>query len=290
MKTFVAAVECGSFSAAARKLGKAQSAISTTISNLEIDLDVILFDRSAYRPVPTEQAKALLKHARTVLESEAAFRAQAEAFSGSVEPSFALIVEEGLLVERVCKLFVDLSETFSGLELTIEQTSKKAALKALKTGEAGAAFVVQAEASDPHYHCRGIGFQRCVPVCNSTHPLANQASLSRMDLTHHRQIVGPNDRHFSPNIWISANSAARKTLVLNGMGWAELPVDTVQSEVLGGELAVLNYEFAQNSILYPVDFLTSNASVEGLVMRWMVEQISAWDQRAWIGDRRVGAR
>ncbi|EJG0317461.1 LysR family transcriptional regulator, partial [Vibrio parahaemolyticus] len=36
LETLVTCVECGSFSAAARKLGKAQSAISTAIANLEI--------------------------------------------------------------------------------------------------------------------------------------------------------------------------------------------------------------------------------------------------------------
>ena len=36
----------GSFSAAARKLGKSQSTISETIANLEVDLNVALFDLS----------------------------------------------------------------------------------------------------------------------------------------------------------------------------------------------------------------------------------------------------
>lgn len=38
LRCLQAAAECGSFSAAARRLGKAQSVVSTTISNLEIDL------------------------------------------------------------------------------------------------------------------------------------------------------------------------------------------------------------------------------------------------------------
>lgn len=45
LQAFVATVETGSFSAAARYLGKAQSAISTAVSNLEIDLDNSLFVR-----------------------------------------------------------------------------------------------------------------------------------------------------------------------------------------------------------------------------------------------------
>ncbi|MFT5236303.1 MAG: DNA-binding transcriptional LysR family regulator, partial [Shewanella sp.] len=47
LEAFVLSVRHGSFSAAARKLGRAQSRISTAISNLEADLGFELFDRSA---------------------------------------------------------------------------------------------------------------------------------------------------------------------------------------------------------------------------------------------------
>jgi DNA-binding transcriptional LysR family regulator len=45
MRTLVAAVEEGSFSAAGRKIGWAQSVVSQTISGLETQLKVVLFDR-----------------------------------------------------------------------------------------------------------------------------------------------------------------------------------------------------------------------------------------------------
>ncbi|HBX1524924.1 TPA: LysR family transcriptional regulator, partial [Klebsiella pneumoniae] len=46
LTAFVEAVDSGSFSAAARRLRKSQSTISTAIANLEADLGVILFDRA----------------------------------------------------------------------------------------------------------------------------------------------------------------------------------------------------------------------------------------------------
>ncbi|MEK8074141.1 helix-turn-helix domain-containing protein [Rhodococcoides navarretei] len=42
---FQAVMETGSFSAAARKLGKVPSAVSMSIANLEIDLNLTLFER-----------------------------------------------------------------------------------------------------------------------------------------------------------------------------------------------------------------------------------------------------
>lgn len=57
----------GSFSAAARKLGKSQSTISETIANLEVDLNVSLFDCRQRQPSLTEGGQALLAQAQQVL-------------------------------------------------------------------------------------------------------------------------------------------------------------------------------------------------------------------------------
>lgn len=53
LTAFVETVAAGSFSAAARRLRKSQSTISTSIANLEADLGFELFDRSARHPVLT---------------------------------------------------------------------------------------------------------------------------------------------------------------------------------------------------------------------------------------------
>lgn len=54
---FMAAVDEGSFSAAARKLYLSQSALSQQISIMENELGVKLFNRKGYRPVLTEAGK-----------------------------------------------------------------------------------------------------------------------------------------------------------------------------------------------------------------------------------------
>jgi DNA-binding transcriptional LysR family regulator len=68
LRTFIAAAEQGSFSAAGRKLRRAQSAVTQTLANLEGQLGVILFDRSARYPMLTEDGRALLQNARAVAD------------------------------------------------------------------------------------------------------------------------------------------------------------------------------------------------------------------------------
>lgn len=65
LRTFVTVAECGSFSAAAERLGYTQSAVSQHISTLENDLGTPLLRR---RPVsPTPAGDRLLEHAAPIL-------------------------------------------------------------------------------------------------------------------------------------------------------------------------------------------------------------------------------
>jgi len=65
LRTFIAAAEEGSFSAASRRLRRAQSVVSQTLANLEGQLRVKLFDRSGHLPVLTNQGRAMSAVYRT---------------------------------------------------------------------------------------------------------------------------------------------------------------------------------------------------------------------------------
>src|SRR5690606_8448518 len=66
LRTFIAAAEEGSFSAAGRALRRAQSVVSQTLANLELQLGVRLFDRSGRYPRLTDAGRLLLVEARAV--------------------------------------------------------------------------------------------------------------------------------------------------------------------------------------------------------------------------------
>src|SRR5260370_40113107 len=64
LRTFIAAAEEGSFSAAGRQLRRAQSVVSQTLANLERQTGGKLFDRRGRVPTLTDQANALLSRVR----------------------------------------------------------------------------------------------------------------------------------------------------------------------------------------------------------------------------------
>jgi DNA-binding transcriptional LysR family regulator len=61
---FIAAVDEGSFSAAARRLRRAQSAVSELVSGLEAQIGVQLFDRTERHPKLTTAGALLVTDAR----------------------------------------------------------------------------------------------------------------------------------------------------------------------------------------------------------------------------------
>src|SRR5258705_9420408 len=90
LRTFIAVVDQGSFSAAGRKLRRAQSVVSQTLANLEAQVGVKLFDRSAYYPRLTEEGRSLLATARSVADNVDEFKAPAPAMHGGLEPELSL--------------------------------------------------------------------------------------------------------------------------------------------------------------------------------------------------------
>jgi len=67
LQAFVQTAESGSFSAAARALGKSQSTVSAAVANLEIDLGFSLFDRRGRQPSLTEAGQRALAQVREIL-------------------------------------------------------------------------------------------------------------------------------------------------------------------------------------------------------------------------------
>jgi DNA-binding transcriptional LysR family regulator len=67
MRVLIAVGESGSFSAAARRLGHVQSAVSQAMQTLEENRRLNLFDRSGKTPALTDAGRMVLNDARQVV-------------------------------------------------------------------------------------------------------------------------------------------------------------------------------------------------------------------------------
>ncbi|MGE8671512.1 MAG: LysR family transcriptional regulator, partial [Achromobacter kerstersii] len=118
IRHFVAAADAGSFSAAARSLGRAQSAVSTSVGLLEADLGVELFDRSRRNATLTPVGEVLLQEARELLRQAGGLDQRALSFAAGQDARLSIALDEALPYQVLGALVRELAERFPALELT----------------------------------------------------------------------------------------------------------------------------------------------------------------------------
>jgi DNA-binding transcriptional LysR family regulator len=83
LNVFVAVAECGSFTLAAERLGRTQSAVSQAVRQLEEDLGVVLIDRGP-RPMALTPSGAILReHAHRLLQDAESLAATVRDYGGA---------------------------------------------------------------------------------------------------------------------------------------------------------------------------------------------------------------
>ena len=122
-RAFLAVVEEGSLSAAARRLGVAQPTVRARIEALERALGTTLFTRSSQGLLPTAQAHALHEHARAMGHASDAFRRAAAARPGDIAGVVRLSVPEFMGVEVLPPMLARLRGRHPGLVVELELTN-----------------------------------------------------------------------------------------------------------------------------------------------------------------------
>lgn len=114
LTAFVETVAAGSFSAAARRLRKSQSTVSTSIAHLEADLGFELFDRSARQPVLTAQGEQVLGYVQAILAASTRLDELAVSLSAQTEARLAFVLSDTLNpdvpeagCDSICRMLAD---------------------------------------------------------------------------------------------------------------------------------------------------------------------------------------
>src|ERR1700684_578393 len=134
MRILVAVADAGSFSAAARKLGRVQSAISQSIQTLETTLGLVLFDRSGKTPQLTDAGKALVGDSRALIAGAQAIRARAQSMAEDVEPELTLAVDSMLPIPLLMESLKALRVAFPLLPASVFTEALGGAEQRLRDG------------------------------------------------------------------------------------------------------------------------------------------------------------
>ncbi len=117
--SFVAVVEEGSFSSAARKLGKSQSTVSTAVQNLESDLGFNLFNRQYSKVWLNEKGKRLFHLSAPVVSKYRELMTTAQQMNISEQIVYRVGIDPLVFNQEVKKTLLDFSEAFPNVDLLV---------------------------------------------------------------------------------------------------------------------------------------------------------------------------
>lgn len=257
LRVFRAVAESGSFSAAARKMHRVQSAVTYAIQKLEQQVGKELFDRSGYRPVLSVAGRALLPRALRILEEFTAFNVQARAIAGGVEPELSLVVDPTYPTPTVVTALRALQDRFPEVQLRVQVETLGAAAQAVVDGSADLGIALQFAADSPDLLAIPLGELDLVPVAAASHPLAKiQGRIPLQSLRNARQLVlsdrspltrGREFSVISTHTWRLADLGARHEMLLAGLGWGSMPMHMVADDLATGRLVKLDLRWPDGS-------------------------------------------
>jgi len=284
LATFIAAAENGSFSAAGRRLGRAQSVVSQTIANLECQVGLKLFERSGRYPVLTPQGKLLLADARAVAASVAALKARAKGMASGVEPELSVAIDVMFPMEVLTQAAAAFGAAFPMVPLRIYVEVLGGVAAALTDGRCGLGVMGSLTVTGPELVRERLLGVKMIFVAAPTHPLAQIAGrVSDYELSKHTQLVltdrtelskGQEFQVKSPRNWRLADLGAKHAFLRAGLGWGGMPHAMVARDLAEGALVeILSEDYPEGGLVMPMFAAYRTDAPPGPAGSWLVETL-----------------
>lgn len=295
---FLAVLDSGSFSAAARQLGRVPSAVSMAIAQLEADLDLQLFDRSGREPRPTAAARALEPQARLLAAQLQQLNQQAQALHQGLEERLTFAIAPELLSTPWADGLVPLLQQFPALVVEVLAAPQDDALELLHAGRAHLALVFERPAIDGREDFQEMGQETLVAVMApqfgpwqaalATHGSGRgRPQLSVDQLAAARQVlVASRDPQqtdprfvFAHQQWRCDSHQAALSLIGTGLAWGWLPKGLVEPHIAAGLLLEIPVQNLSNGTTLFVDWVWSKERPLGLAAQRFVQMLRQPPQR-----------
>lgn len=279
LKYFVVCAELGSFSAAARKLGKAQSVVSQAISNLEVDLGLPLFDRSTRKPMLTKQGVQLLAHAQATLIQSQELESAAVALSTGDESELTIVVDPALLQPKLYQLLENFCLRYPATNLILNVTNSDEIPRVVEQQNAQFGLMLIDGSMPTGVELGLLGHLPFYVVVHPNHPLTQLSSVTRAELAKYRQLLVRSAEkkstallpEISPKKFWSNDFEALKHMAEYNFGWCYLPAHIAQPSINNGRLIRLPVSFDIKTWTIPIDRVTPIDMAKSPALQWLIE-------------------
>ncbi|GJM05406.1 MAG: LysR family transcriptional regulator [marine bacterium B5-7] len=246
LKVLCAVIETGSFSAAAEKLNRVQSAVSIAIKKLEESLDIKIFDRDAYRPRLTEAGVEVHRQALTILKQTDFLNYTAEQLAIGEESEISIAIDGICPLDLITKNLKGFKEDNPHLriQLYIEYLG---GMERLSQGTIDIAFTQVLE-WPTWIDAIPLVEIPYLPVVAADHPLAMTDNAINKEIDKFTQIVVSSSQKtpLSVNvmeeatIWHVGDFSSKRQLIVEGFGWGYMPQHMIDTDLKENKLVALN--------------------------------------------------
>jgi DNA-binding transcriptional LysR family regulator len=279
----LAVADTGGFSAAARRLGRATSAISYAIDTLETQLGLTLFDRGTTRkPKLTREGAAIVSEARAVAHSIETLRARVRGFLDDLEAEMSLALDSMLPGDRVTRLLGEFNAAFPTVPVRLLVEPLGGVEHLVRSGAACIGVGGQLHMDMTGFTRADIPGVRIIPVAAPHHPLAGAGEGAPAETRDFIQLVlseqpAAESRDFgvvSLSTWRIGDQAARHRLLLAGLGWGGMPEPMVRADIEAGRLVRLNLRNWRGGE-YMMQAVHRTDTPPGPAGRWLIERLTS---------------
>ena len=254
-------VDNGSFAAAAKKLHRAQSAVSYQIRKLEDVLDLQIFDRSEYRAQLTEAGQAILQEGERLLKQAEQVEALARQLNQQWEPTFEVVIDGILEISPIMRALRALIKEGVPTRISLSMEYLDGVQRRFEQNNADLMLVKDFRDST-HLRTTPLPEIECLLCVSPIHPLAGIKSVELSDLQRYVELLvhdsseqerfQQHQMHFgSERQFFLSDFRSKKSAMEQGIGYGWMPAYLVADDIAAGRLTEVDYKHGSRFCFTP---------------------------------------
>jgi len=269
LRTLRAVADEGSFSAAARKLGRVQAAVSQAIDRLEAQLGLRLFDRSGRVPRLTRHGEAIVSAAARIDGEVESLDELVQSLKRGEERMLSIVVDVLFPTAGLVAFARDFARAHPGVELLLFNEVLSGVTAHVR--EKRSSFGIALEDADLNQlEHRRIADVQLIPVA------APEFTPTRDAVQIVLGAAGGEDQGvFSARTWRVVDLATKHALILGGLGFGHMPEHLVRADLDANRLVPLRLDaWGDRPPRRTLVLVTRPGAPAGPVAKWAQDHLS----------------
>jgi len=263
IRSFLAVAELGSFTAAARALGRTQPAVTYHVRTLEDQLQCCLFERSALGVSLSPAGQALLPAGQSIRDDADQFMGRAQGLSKGITEELVVSVDQAFPSSILIKTASQLHDRHPQFRLALRTSILDDVPRHILHGEAELGLASMYADIPVDLHRVEVATANIALVAASTHELARTEAVTKSTLGKYLQLV-PEDSTGSialrsyavlgSPLWHITDLSLMLNMLRAGIGFAVVPEHVVLDDIAEERLVRLNLPFPAPQLSVPPAF------------------------------------